>query len=199
MALNLGSGFPLAAGTVVRATLNTILTAIVNKFSGGIDNSDINADADIVPTKLSASNQEWVCQLDYYFGTQGAWPAVSATTPLAAVALPGQDGDASWVVTDVCLVCSDVGDGAGLLDVRYGHYVAGVWTNVGTITASLGINGTGVDGTGTVERDSRLSVTIPNSTDPYAIALMSAGQGTGVVTAGFLSVSVRLRRILQSI
>ena len=200
MAINLGSGYPLAAGSVARATLNSILAAIVSKFSGGIDNSDINADADIVPTKLSASNMEWTAYLLYHFGMQGAWPATGATTPLVAVPMPGQSGDTSWVATDVSYVCSDVGTADASFDVRYGAYDGtGAWVNSGSILTGQTIASPGADNTGSQGRSTRLAESIPNSATVQSIALMSAGQGTGVISQGFLAVSVRLRRVLQSI
>lgn len=201
MAINLGTGYPLAAGAVARATLNTILAAIVSKFSGGIDNSDVSASAAITPTKLSASNMEWTAHL-IYTGAMAAWPAVGATTPLVAIPMPGQSGDTSWVATDVSWVCNDAGDGAGSFDVRYGSFNgAGAWANAGSITTGVTIALAGAANTGNEGRSTRLSVSIPNGADVTSIALMSAGAGVGVLSAatGFLCVSVRLRRVLQSI
>lgn len=58
MAINLGTGYPLAAGAVTRSVLNAIFAAIVSKFAGGIDNSDISASAAIATSKLAADNYE---------------------------------------------------------------------------------------------------------------------------------------------
>lgn len=201
MALSLGTGYPLAAGTVTRSVLNTIFASIVSKFSGGIDNTDISSAAAISPTKLSASNTDLWVHLPYY--ARAVWPAVSATTPLAIVALPGQSGDADWVATDVTWVCNDIGTADGSFDVRYGGYDgAGLWVNGGSITTGVVLTRLGGDATGNQGRSARLSVSIPNGATVSSIALMSAGAGTGVVTStttGFLVVSVRLRRVLQSI
>jgi len=201
MAINLGISYPISAGTVVRSAINSILAAIVSKFNANIDNSDISSTANISPTKLSASNTEcWVTLPYLERGT--VWPAVSATTPLVAAALPGQSGDASWVATDVSWVCNDIGTADASFDVRYGHYDGtGAWTNDGSVTLGVVLTRIGGDGTGSQGRSSRLSVSIPNGATVTSLALMSAGAGTGVVSAatGFLVVSVRLRRVLQSI
>lgn len=201
MAINLGTGYPIAAGAVVRQTLNSILAAIVSKFSGGIDNSDISTAASITVTKLAASNCDLWVELPYLErGT--VWPAVSATTPLVAVPLPGQSGDTAWVATDVSWVCNDIGTADASFDVRYGHYDGtGVWVNDGSITTGVVLTRLGGDGTGSQGRSARLSVSIPNGATVTSIALMSAGAGTAVITGatGFLVVSVRLRRVLQSI
>ncbi len=201
MAINLGTGYPLAAGTVTRSVLNSIFAAISSKFSGGIDNSDVNAQAAITPTKLSASNTDVWVHLPFF--ARAAWPAVAATTPLVAMPLPGQSGDTSWIATDVTWVCNDIGTADGSFDVRYGHYDgAGAWTNDGSITTGVTLTRIGGDATGSQGRSARLSVSIPNGATVTSIALMSAGAGTAVVTStttGFLCVSVRLRRVLQSI
>ena len=202
MAINLGSAYTLAAGVVNRANLNSIFAAIVSKFAGNIDNSDISSSANIAPTKLSASNQECWINFAWEFDLHGAWPAVSATTPRTkAIPLPGQSADTSWVATDVTWACNDVGTANGSFDVRYGHYdAAGAWTNDGSVTTGVTIT-RAIDNAGNQGRSARLAVTIPNGATVSSIALMSAGAGTGVVTAAgsFLCVSVRLRRVLQSI
>lgn len=193
--------YPLASGVFNLTHLNENLSDIQDKFNGGIDNSDISTLAAIAPTKLSASNQEWTAQLKYHFGNQGAWPAVGATTPLDVVPVPGQSGDTSWIATDVTWVCNDVGDGAGSFDVRYGSFNgAGVWVNAGSIAAGTTIASVAANA-GNEGRSARLAVSIPNGADVTSIALMSGAAGVGVVTAAgsFLCVSVRLRRVLQSI
>lgn len=198
MALSLRH-YPLSSGIFNLTYLNENLADIQTKF-GNIDNSDIVATAGIVPTKLSASNMEWTAQL-VYTGAMAAWPGAGATTPLIAIPLPGQSGDASWVATDMTWVCNDVGDGAGSFDVRYGSYGgAGLWANTGSIITGVTITSVAAN-TGYQGRSTRLAVTLPNSATVLSIGLMSAGAGVGVLSAatGYLAVSVRLRRVLQSI
>lgn len=200
--------YPLASGTANLTHVNEDLADIQNKF-GSIDDSDIAAGANIAVTKLAAYYQEWVVQLLWTVHcTAGpalvVWPAASATTPLVAVPMPGQSGDGSWVATDVSFVCNDVGTADASFDVRYGHYDGtGVWTNDGSIKTGQTITRLGGDATGSQGRNSRTAVTIPNGSTVTSIALMSAGQGTnvlnGAAATGFLCVSVRLRRQLQSI
>lgn len=194
--------YPLASGVFNLTHLNENLSDIQDKF-GSIDNSDIASDAAIAATKLAASNQEWVVQLIYHFGDAGQWPADSSgATPLVAVPMPGQNGDTSWVATDVTWVTNDVGSGDALFDVRYGSYNgSGVWANAGSIVTDVAIDDAGANDTGNQGRSARLAVSIPNGSSVTSIALMSAGQGTDAIAeaSSFLAVSVRLRRVLQSI
>lgn len=193
--------YPLASGVFNLTHLNENLADIQNKF-GSIDNSDVASDAAIAVTKLAAANAEWTAQLIVNGAMLAAgWPAVSATTPLIAVPMPGQSGDTSWIATDVTWVCNDVGAGTGLFDVRYGSFDgAGAWVDAGTLVTAVTIDDVAAN-TGNEGRSSRLAVSIPNGADVTSIALMSGGvDATALSTAqGFLSVSVRLRRVLQSI
>lgn len=202
--------YPLASGVFNLTHLNENLADITAKFDAGIDDSDISPDAAISLSKLAASNIEHWVTLKYHFaqGNAGAgatWTslAVSATVPLDAVPIPGQSTDTSWVVTDYVFVCNDVGTADGAFGLYVGHYDgAGAWTNDHTIVASQNITPSPVDNLGTQGRSARLSSpTITYGSDVKSLALMVAAQGTAVITAenSFLAVSVRLRRVLQSI
>lgn len=196
----------LGPGVIDSGDLEANFTALTNKF-GNIDNSDILSTAAIAPTKLSAYYSEAFVQLPYHFGAGGAWPAVGATTPLLAVPVPAISTDPSWVATHVTWVCSDIGTADGSFDVRYGAYDGtGVWNNSGSIATGVTLTRAGGDNTGFQGRSSGsyLAVTIPavvsvgGSDRVTCIALMSAGAGTNVITQGFLTVTVRLRRTIQS-
>lgn len=171
--------------------------AIASKF-GNIVDSDIRTGANIDIDKLSANQQEVWCHLLYHEIVNGAvWPATSATTPLAVFPLPGSDADTAWTVTDVSWICTDTGTAAGSFDVRYGAYVAGTWTNAGTVIAGVSMP---VVGAGNLGNQGRAveggSVTLTQSSTVRALALMSAGQGTAVMNGGadYLMVSVALKR-----
>lgn len=192
--------YPLVAGVISLDQINENFNAIQQHE---ITDADISSSAALTVTKLAAYYVETFVQLIYHFNLQGAdaagWPAAAAT-PLDAVPMPGQSGDAAWTATDVTYVCSDVGSADGAFGVSYGSYDgSGAWVAAGNVLASQTIASPGADGTGSQGRSSRLSVTIPNGSTVTSLALFCATQGTGLVSAAsFLKVTVRLRRALMN-
>ena len=188
--------YPTLSNPANKVEVETNFDDVVNKF-GTIGNEDIRASAGIELSKLAASYQEVWLDLQFFYDSYGAWPGVAATTPLDAFPLPGSDADTAWVCTDVSWVCSDTGTTAGSFDVRYGAYVAGTWTNAGSIITAVSMP---VVGAGNLGNQGRAleggTVSLTQSATVRAIALMSAGVGVAVMNAAttFLKVSVCLKR-----
>jgi hypothetical protein len=193
--------YPTLSNPANKVEVETNFDDVVNKF-GTIGNEDIRASAGIELSKLAASYQEVWFDLLWHQGLAvgGAnWSAVgvSATTPLDHFPLPGSDADTAWVATDVSWVCTDTGSVAGSFDIRYGAYVAGTWTNAGSIITAVSMP---VVGAGNLGNQGRAlgggTVSLTQSATVRAIALMSAGVGVAVMNAAatFLKVSVCLKR-----
>lgn len=189
--------YPLASGVANLTHVNENLADISTWANGNIVGADLSSDAGILTTQLACNKQDCIATLKY----SAAWPAASATTPRDLFPLPGLNGDEAWEITDYAWSCSDTGDNTAAFDIRYGRYTAGTWGNVGSIaTGVVFTSGAAADTGGQGRNAARLSVQIaPDNTAPFSLALMSAVQGANALSAGILVVSVRMRRVLQSI
>ncbi len=188
---------------VAKAELETNSADIISKF-GSIDNSDIAASAGIEPGKLSASLQEVFVNLTIRAESLAAGLPAGGTV-LTAVPIPGSSGDDAWKATDVQWVCTDTGAGTGKVRIEYGeHNASGTWTTVSAIPSSPTTfaitNAAAADDANDVSVKENDSVDLAYTGNPRSIALLSdTADATAVSAAGsFLSVSIRLRRRLQS-
>jgi hypothetical protein len=169
------------------------IQSIVN---GGIDNSNIAASAGIVNSKLANSHYEFVVNLAVQPTTAVA-PPTSAAEPIAVVGIPGDATDGiSYTVLSASYITNAAGSGGNTtIEVQFGYYNAGSWTQVGSDV----INATNIAG-GTEQVSGSLTVSsaglaLSNSQQRF-LGLFLTALGTSALDEAHkgLFVTLKIRR-----
>jgi hypothetical protein len=124
-----------------------------------------------------------------------AWPAPGGLIDVQPI--PGSNGDDPWIVTDVAWTCSNIGDGNGTFNLRYGSYNAlGVWVTAGTILANSPLTLSVVNLGNQGRPLENGTVPIAFGASPVSLYLESQVQGVGVLATGVLRMHIVLKRFL---
>ena len=120
------------SSTITKSELEGNFTDIQNKFSAGIDNSDIKSGAGIDISKLTAQKEYTTVTLETRADAHGFNTADQLRD---IVAFPGLSGNSSsWTLKSAAWVSTDVGGGTGTFDVIWAEYDAdGNYTAVRTL------------------------------------------------------------------
>jgi hypothetical protein len=186
--------YPTLSNPPDKDEIETNFEDVQAKFGSGITNADIASGAAIDVDKLSAQYQEAHIPLEVNGAQLAAgWPA--AGTFLAAYPVPGSNGDASWEVSDISQVCTDIGAGTAQYKIAIYERTAASWSPL------VGNVATGI----TLAHSSKIlengSVAVPFSTNVRVLVIetTSAADATALSAAAeLLSVGIVLRRKIQA-
>ena len=195
------------SSTITKSELESNFTDIQNKFSAGIDNSDIKSGAGIDISKLTAQKEYVVVTLE----TRGEAAGLAVDDEYRDyTSLPGITGNQSaWTLVAASWVCTDVGDGSTVptFDVEWLHWDSDAGTNTVATTviadeplskgsdSELNAKQCNVDSTSFSYHGSKTGVFALKITNPYTDALTDDDDPSA---PKFLKVSLLLERDIQA-
>ena len=184
------------SSTITKSELESNFTDIQNKFSAGIDNSDIKSGAGINISKLSASKEYVTVVLDNTAYTWGSAGAVIAIAPIPGLTSTQSD----WTLKAASWFVSDGGSTAGTIDVALAYYNSGTLTDVTVLideeSMTISSDGSGNSGQCTVDAS---AVAYHSSQSRVLVLRQGADEGAGVLnSAGFIGVTLLLERDIQA-
>lgn len=111
--------YPTLTGAVDPSKLQSNFNALANKFSLGIDNSDISASAAISVDKLTASNQYMTLKFGPYVSTGSG---ILDYTPIF------YDANGAWIISGINYLILDAGTTRPVVRFHWGNYTDGTTT-----------------------------------------------------------------------
>ena len=185
------------SSTITKSELEGNFTSIQNKFSAGIDNSDIKSGAGIDISKLTASKEYVTVVLSNMAYTWGSAGSVIAIAPLPGVSSSQSD----WLLKAASWFVSDGGSSAGTIDVALAYYNSGTLTDVTVLideeSLTVSSDGNGNSEQATIEGDG--TVAYHSSQSRVLVLRQGATTGTGVLnSAGLIGVTLLLERDIQA-